>query len=99
MAVVDIQRLAEGVDDPASNLFGFGDGVEILEHDSEFVATQSRDGVLRPDRALKPGSSSAQDAIAGGMAERIVDVLEAVEVEEQHGDALALPTRAHDRAR
>ena len=51
------------------------------------------------DGALQARGGGLEQAVAGGVAERVVDVLEAVEVEEQHRDARVLPARAHDRAR
>ena len=38
-----------------------------------------------------------QHVVAGGMAQRVVDLLEAVEVELQHGEPLAAPVRALDQ--
>ena len=82
-----------------ATLLGFVRRFEVLQHDGELVAAEARDGVLRAHALLQARGGGAQDAVAGGVAERIVDVLEAVQVEEQHRDAAALPARAHDRAR
>ena len=38
-----------------------------------------------------------EHVVAGGMAERVVDLLEAVEVELQHGQPFAAPVRALDQ--
>ena len=86
-------------DDLARDLLRFLRRVDVFQHDGELVAAQARDGVLRPHGLLQARGGGAQDAVAGGVAERIVDVLEAVQVEEQHRDAAFLAARAHDRAR
>ncbi len=49
----------------------------------ELVATQPGQRVAAADRAGKPFGDQAQQLVAGGVAERVVDRLEAVEVEQQ----------------
>ena len=63
--------------------------VDALEQDRELVAAEARDrvrGTRRLDEALGGG---LQQAVARIVAERVVDVLEVVEVEEHDRDALA----------
>src|SRR5207342_3343188 len=83
----------------ARDLLGLVRRVEVFEHHGEFVAAQARHRVLRPHGLLQARGGGAQDAIARRMAERIVDVLEAVQVEEEHADAAFLAARTHDGAR
>jgi hypothetical protein len=99
LVFVDVQRRLERGDDLARDLFRFVRRVQVLQHDGELVAAQARARVLRATVCCKARRGGAQDAVAGGVAERIVDVLEAVQVEEQHADAAFLPARAHDGAR
>ena len=54
-----------------------------LEH-GEFVAAETRDGVVLADILLQPRRDPAQQPVAGGVAEAVVDGLEIVEVEAQH---------------
>ena len=54
----------------------------LLEHD-EFVAAEARDEILRPQHVAQPVGDRAQQLVAAGMAERVVDLLELVEVDEQ----------------
>ena len=56
-------------------------------HHQEFVAAEARDQALGADRALDALRGTGDDGITGAMAEHIVDHLEAVEVDVQHGDA------------
>ena len=53
----------------------------------EFVAAEARDHAVGLEDAFDPLGDRLQHGIAGDVAEQIVDFLEAVEVEEQHGKA------------
>ena len=53
-------------------------------HDREFVAAQPRHRVMLGDAFAEAAGDLFQQRVADGMAERIVDVLEVVEVETQH---------------
>ena len=53
------------------------------QHDRELIATQARHRVGVPEHPAHPRRDALQDAIAGMMPQRVVDRLEAVEVEDQ----------------
>jgi hypothetical protein len=53
--------------------------------DREFVAAKTRGDVGSADYALDARSDLPQQRIADCVAERVVDVLKAVEIEIQHG--------------
>ena len=57
-------------------------------HDDEFVAAHPRDRVGLADQAAQPVGDHLQQLVAGGMAERIVDGLELVEIEMVDRDHL-----------
>ena len=59
----------------------------------ELVAAEAGDHVAVADGAAQPLRDLDQQAVAGLVAEAVVDDLEVVEVEEQHGDALAAARR------
>ncbi len=61
---------------------------EILDHDDELVTTQAGRGVGGTNRGDQTPSHLHEHRIAGGVAELVVDLLEPVEVDEQHGDRL-----------
>ena len=65
------------------------------DHD-ELVAAEPRDRVGRAHRVGQPGREREQHLVPGGVAGRVVDQLEAVEVEHEHRhvDALAVTARA-----
>ena len=71
----------------------------VLEQDRELVAAQPGRGVGGAQRLLQPLADLVQQLVAGGVAERVVDGLEVVEVHEQHGDRLVVALLALDRVR
>jgi hypothetical protein len=81
---------------------------DALEHDDELVAADARRGgwprprgpPRRPGAACPAGAGDlAQQLVAGAVAQRVVDLLEAVEVHEQHREAVArVAARVHDGA-
>ena len=78
----------------ACRLGGVG---HVGEADDELVAAETRGGVLFPQAGREPRGDRRQQQIADRVAERVVDVLEPVEVEEQHGKLAAPAMRAGDR--
>ena len=68
------------------------------DHD-ELVAAQARDGVGRAHRVGQPGRQREQHLVAGGVPERVVDGLEAVEVEHEDPDVDVLALPAGERVR
>ena len=75
--------------------------VDVGADDDELVAAQARDRVGRAHRGGQPGRQREQHLVAGGVAERVVDHLEAVEVEHEDRDvdaARAAGAPAHARA-
>jgi hypothetical protein len=64
--------------------------VDALAQNRELASTQPRHGVVRPDGGLDPRRRIAQHVVARAVAEAVVEALEAVEVDEQHGDDAVL---------
>ena len=60
---------------------------DVVEQERELVAAEAGDGVVGPQRRLQPARDGDQQLVADVVAERVVDELEAVEVEEQHRGA------------
>ncbi|MNP56140.1 hypothetical protein D3C76_1508430 [compost metagenome] len=54
------------------------------EQDDEFVAAQARDGVDVAQLVLEAHGNALEQQIADRVAEAVVDVLETVQIEEQH---------------
>ncbi len=62
----------------------------------ELVAAQSGHRVGRPQSAAQPHRHFLQHLIAGVVAERVVHFLEAVEIDQQHGEAALVTMRSQD---
>ena len=56
---------------------------DLLQNDDEFVAAEPRHHVAGAQRAAQAPRDFHQQQVAGVVAERIVDDLEAVEIDEQ----------------
>ena len=71
--------------------------LEVGQDHHELVAALARHGVHLAHARDQPPRHVLQDEVAGVVAERVVDHLEAVEVEEQHRHVALLAARGHDR--
>ena len=60
--------------------------VDVLGEHRELVAAEAGDGVARPQGLLDARGDSGEQLVAGRVPEAVVDELELVEVEEEHGD-------------
>ncbi len=65
----------------------FVGAIDLGLHDGEFVAAEPRNHRLVPRAIAQTLGDRAQQFVADMMAERIVDLLESVEIEAQHGKA------------
>ena len=75
----------EQVHDARSQHFGPFARIRTADQDGKFIAAETgRDGATT-QQAMKPVHELAQNRITGGMAQCVVDGLEAVEVDEQAG--------------
>jgi hypothetical protein len=63
---------------------------DVVGQDRELVAAQPRQHVARAQLLLHAPRHLLQQLVAGGVAQAVVDELEAVEVQEHHGKAVAL---------
>ena len=71
-------------------------GIEPGQDQHELVAAEPRDGVRLAHRAGQPLRDRLQQLVAGIVAERVVDALEVVEIEEQAGDVRAVALRLRE---
>src|SRR5260370_1370442 len=67
--------------------------VGVGRQHGELIAAKQRDGVSGPQHAAQSRCHLLQEAVASIMAERVVDVLESIEVEEQHAEHPLIATR------
>ena len=86
---VDVVGLADSGDDPVREGGGIRwRGYRNL-HNGKLVATHAGDRVRLAQQTAQPVGNHPQQLVAGGMTERIVDVLEVIEIEDVGGDDLA----------
>ncbi len=87
--LLDHARLLDGVQ---HFLRGQHRAVDVgqRQDDRELVAAEARHGVGIAQHAADAPGHPLQDAIAGVMAQRVVDLLEAVQVEQQQRDGCSL---------
>ena len=67
--------------------------INFQKQNDEFVAALPADGIRAAYAFHQTRSDRLQELVAGRMPERIVDVLEAVQIQEQHRDALLMTRR------
>ena len=94
LLAVDLVGLAQRIDDAQRQRGGVDRLRDRCLHDGEFVAAHARDRVGLADASPQPRGDHLEELVAGGMAQRIVDVLEEIEVEQMHGhDVVAFDAR------
>src|SRR3954462_188719 len=75
---------------------GAGPRGQVGDADDELVAPEPGDRVDLAQRHVEPLGDHAEERVAGLVAERVVDLPEAVEVDEQHGAYAAVPSGLGD---
>ena len=71
--------------------------LEVREEEDELVAPDARDGVAGPHAPAEARRDLPQDLVADPVPHRVVHELEAVEVEEEHGEPRAGPPGLRER--
>ena len=84
----DLERHHQSVGDPRGDERGLG-CVTVRQDDHEFVAAQTPQHVTRLDLRAQALGELDQQFVTGRMPERIVDVLEIVDIEKRQRDMLA----------
>ena len=82
------QRRGERLRDPGRDALG-ALGIALRQQDDELVAAEPSQHVLRADLLAQALRELDQQLIAGSVAERVVDVLEMIDVEEGQRDVAA----------
>ena len=65
-------------------------GIAVRQHDDELVAAEAPQHVGGLDPGTQPLGKLDQQGVAGGVSERIVDILEVIEIEKDQRELLAL---------
>ncbi len=88
---VDVERLADDLKKLLRQFDGaVRAGVAKLLQDGKFVAPEPGHKVVGPDAGPQPRRRLDQQGVAHGMAERVVHLLEVIEVEKVHGECLVV---------
>ena len=94
VAAADLAALREAGEQPARHVGGFGLAGVAVEQHQELVAADMSRNVAGPRQRHHPFADDAQHRVAAGEAERFVDRLEAVEVDEQQREPPLVPIGA-----
>ena len=81
--IVDLVTLAEAIDDAPGEARGVFRGMDVLLEHHELVAAEPRHEILGPQHLAQTIGHRAQQPVAAGVTERVEDLLELVEVDEQ----------------
>jgi hypothetical protein len=95
----DRERGRERLDHVARRLGGVDRVAHLGQHHRELVAAQPRHDVRLAHAAAQARRRLHQQLVAGGMADAVVHVREAVEIDEQHRERAAAALGRRHRAR
>ncbi|WRL63368.1 hypothetical protein U6N30_27080 [Blastococcus brunescens] len=81
----------QGLAQPLGHVLGLRDTVDERQQDGELVPAEPGDGVALPQHRLQSRAHLAEQLVAVGVAQGVVDLLEAVQVDQQQGDLAVRP--------
>ena len=87
--LADFIRRGDGSDDPARNGLDVSQRLNTSQNDGEFIAAKTGHGIHSARIATEPRGHGFQQFITNGMAERIIDGFEAVEIEAEESQRFA----------
>jgi hypothetical protein len=96
LLVAGAQRHGQGLEHALGGVGGLLAGLDVLEQDRELVAAEAGGGVSAANARVEPARHLDQHLVARGVAQGVVDLLEVVEVEEEHGAPATLAARPDD---
>jgi hypothetical protein len=85
---VQLERLVEHRENVLGGSHRVGRAGGSRDEHHELVSAQARDDSRVAQRALQPAGELTQDIVTDVMSERVVDLLEAIDVDEQQSDGL-----------
>ena len=97
LVAVDREGAHHVVQDLLRHAVGAAVALQVLEDDHELVAREAHEQVALPKRAADPAREVLQELVAHAVAERVVHVLEVVEIQEKHRDAVPVALGARQR--
>ncbi|MNM59370.1 hypothetical protein D3C81_706210 [compost metagenome] len=94
---LDLERRADRVDQALRSVACGLPALQAGQHHGKLVAAQAGQGVVFAQLAAQALAQRAQQFVAKGVAQRIVDVLEVVQVQAQGGGQLGVLAVTHQR--
>ena len=91
------EGLRHGAGEPLDQGLLFLGSGGILDQDGELVAAEPGDGVGGTGAGAEALGGQHQQLVALAVTKAVVDLLEVIEVEEEHGDGVPLPLRELER--
>ncbi len=89
----DFKRPLHLAQDAAGHHIQIAGFQNVIHQNGKFIAAQPASRVLRAQRSAQSISNRNQQNIARRVAQRVVDLLEAVHIEKKHAAALIPPPR------
>ncbi|MNM31227.1 hypothetical protein D3C81_417990 [compost metagenome] len=96
---LQVERLAHRFADLVDHAHGMLGAFGQHQDGGEFIAAEAADGIAHAQAVDQAAGKLAQQVVADGVAQRVIDVLEAVHVHEQHGHGPLVIRRLHQRMR
>ncbi len=81
-----LRRLGKGAQEPGGDNGHTALGAQLAAQDDQLVATQPGDGVYAPGRGAQALGGLDQHLVTGIVTVGVVDLLEGVEIDEEHAD-------------
>ncbi len=97
--LLDLERLRDRVLQLLRDAIQHGGIVEVLDDDHELVAAKPRQQVGFAQRAGQRLGHLLQQLVADPVSQRVIDVLEPVEIDVEHADVAAVALGLSDRLR
>ena len=88
LVAVEVEGAGERLLDAGGHVGGVGRPLDAVEQDGELVAAEAGHRVHPADAVFEPAREVDEEAVAEVVAERVVDDLEAVEIDEEDGEAV-----------
>ena len=95
---VDVAGFADGPDQAVDELDDSPFASQAIDDDDEFVAAQAEQVFVAVHQGAHPARQFGQQTVAGLMAERVVDRLEMVQIDDQQALAVDTGDRAFEQA-
>src|SRR5690606_25530088 len=91
VAALDGERRLQGFQDALGHTRRITRVVDRIDDDRELVPAEPRNRVVLAQAVLQPARDRLQQLVSRGVAKRVIDKLETVQVEEQHRETVPRP--------